>query len=231
MRFSLTHCMGGFTPAHFLWLNAFRTPEQPARAARQAARAGGGRQTHLGTTQRQEIIERTVTGLDYELVDVERSAAGLLRVTIDRIPGHSYSTGEAEFITVEDCERVTRQLQYVLDVEAVPYERLEVSSPGLDRPLKRRADYERFAGQEVQLTLKQAFKGRKNYRGQLQAATSGWRLALSGDNGGQALEFQLDEVREARLVPVLNFKGRGSKLPGANKAADAGRGVDGGLTR
>ena len=120
---------------------------------------------------------------------------------------------------------------YVLDVEAVPYERLEVSSPGLDRPLKRRADYERFAGQEVQLTLKQAFKGRKNYRGQLQAATSGWRLALSGDNGGQALEFQLDEVREARLVPVLNFKGRGSKLPGANKTADLGRGVDGGLTR
>lgn len=231
MRFSLTHCMGGFTPAHFLWLIAFRTPEEPARAQRPVGRASRSRQTDLGTTQRHPIIERTVTGLDYELVDVERSAAGLLRVTIDRIPGHSYPTAESEFITVEDCERVTRQLQYVLDVEAVAYERLEVSSPGLDRPLKRQADYERFAGQEVQVTLKDAFKGRKNYCGQLQAAPEGWRLALTGENSDKALDFQLDEVREARLVPVLNFKGRGGKMPGANKAADAGRGVDGGLTR
>ena len=185
----------------------------------------------MGTTQGNSVIERTVTGLDYELVDVERSAAGLLRVSIDRIPGRSYPTGEAEFVTVEDCERVTRQLQYVLEVEAVAYQRLEVSSPGLDRPLKRPADYERFAGQEVNLTLKEAFKGRKNYRGQLLALPDGWRLALTGDKSEQALDFQLDEVREARLVPVLNFKGRGSKLPGANKTADLGRGVDGGLTR
>jgi len=99
------------------------------------------------------------------------------------------------------------------------------------RPLKRPADYERFAGQEVNLTLKEAFKGRKNYRGQLLALPDGWRLALTGDKSEQALDFQLDEVREARLVPVLNFKGRGSKLPGANKTADLGRGVDGGLTR
>jgi ribosome maturation factor RimP len=185
----------------------------------------------LGTTQGNSVIERTVTGLDYELVDVERSAAGLLRVFIDRIPGRSYPTGEAEFVTVEDCERVTRQLQYVLEVEAVAYQRLEVSSPGLDRPLKRRADFERFAGQEVNVTLKEAFKGRKNYRGQLLVSPDGLRLALSGDKSEQALDFQLDEVREARLVPVLNFKGRGSKLPGANKTADLGRGVDGGLTR
>jgi ribosome maturation factor RimP len=106
-----------------------------------------------------------------------------------------------------------------------------VSSPGLDRPLKRPADFERFAGQEIQLTLKEAFKGHKNYRGQLLAVQDGWRLVLIGDKSEQALDFQLDEVREARLVPVLNFKGRGSKLPGANKTADAGRGVDGGLTR
>jgi len=220
MRLSLTHCMGGFTPAHFLWLIAFRTIDGQR-----------GRQTHLGTTQRHSIIERTVTGLDYELVDVERSAAGLLRVTIDRIPGHSYPGGDAESVTVEDCERVTRQLQYVLDVEAVPYARLEVSSPGLDRPLKRPADFERFAGQEIHLVLKEAFKGRKNYRGHLSATAHGWRLALSGEKSDLALDFQLDEVREARLVPVLNFKGRGSRLPGADKAADAGRGVDGGLTR
>jgi ribosome maturation factor RimP len=185
----------------------------------------------LATTHWHTTIERTVTGLDYELVDVERSAAGLLRVFIDRIPGRSYPGGEAESVTVEDCERVTRQLQYLLEVEAVPYERLEVSSPGLDRPLKRPADYERFAGHEVNVTLKLPFKGRKNYRGLLMAAGEGWRLALSGDKAEQALDFQLEEVREARLVPVLDFKGRAHRMPGAQQAADAGRGLNGGQTR
>ena len=185
----------------------------------------------MATTHWHTTIERTVTGLDYELVDVERSAAGLLRVTIDRIPGRSYPAGEAESVTVEDCERVTRQLQYVLEVEAVAYERLEVSSPGLDRPLKRPADYERFAGHEVNVTLKEAFKGRKNYRGQLMAAGEGWRLMLSGDKAEQALDFQLDEVREARLVPVLDFKGRARRMPGAQPAAVQLHGADGGQTR
>lgn len=187
--------------------------------------------TTQGTTTWHSVIERTLTGLDYELVDVERSAAGLLRVFIDRMPGRSYPTGEAEFVTVEDCERATRQLQYVLDVEAVPYARLEVSSPGLDRPLKRPADYERFAGQEVNITLKEAFKGRKNYRGQLLAGTEGWRLALVGEKGEQALDFSFEEVREARLVPVIDFKGRAGKATGAMQAADTDRGVDGGQTR
>ncbi len=185
----------------------------------------------MATTHWHTTIERTVTGLDYELVDVERSAAGLLRVTIDRVAGRSYATGDAESVTVEDCERVTRQLQYVLEVEAIPYERLEVSSPGLDRPLKRAADYERFAGHEVNVTLKLPYKGRKNYRGLLMAAGEGWRLALSGDQAEQALDFQLDEVREARLVPILDFKGRAHRMPGAQQAADASRAVDGGQTR
>jgi len=138
---------------------------------------------------------------------------------------------ELESVTVEDCERVTRQLQYVLEVEAVAYERLEVSSPGLDRPLKRPADYERFAGHEVNVTLKVAFKGRKNYRGLLMAAGEGWRLALTGDKAEQALDFQLDEVSEARLVPVLDFKGRARRMPGAQPAAAQLHGADGGQTR
>ncbi len=184
----------------------------------------------LATTHWHSTIERTVSGLDYELVDVERSAAGLLRVTIDRVPGRGYPTGEGEAITVDDCERVTRQLQYVLEVEAVPYQRLEVSSPGLDRPLKRPADYQRFAGCEINLTLKLPFNGRKNYRGTLHAADSGWRLALI-EPAGQALDFSLDEVREARLVPVLDFKGRARKPDAGAQAADAGRGADGGQTR
>ena len=91
-----------------------------------------------------------MTGLGYEMVDCERSAAGLLRVYIDKLPE---AAAAGEIISVDDCERVTRQLQYVLEVEAASYERLEVSSPGVDRPLKKAADYARFAGSDVQITL------------------------------------------------------------------------------
>jgi ribosome maturation factor RimP len=163
-----------------------------------------------------EAIERTVVALNYELVDVERAPRGLLRIYIDRLAGHIYPTGESEFILVEDCELVTRQLQYSLEVDAVDYARLEVSSPGLDRPLRREADYERFCGQAVSLTLKVPFQGRKVYKGELQRAEAGWTLEFSDGKTNQLLAFTLDEVREARLVPVLDFKGRGR---GASPAA------------
>ena len=153
----------------------------------------------------QAAIERTVTGLGYDLVDVERSARGLLRVYIDRLPNDP----QGEFITVDDCEKVTRQLQHVLEVEGCAYERLEVSSPGLDRPLKKPADYVRFSGEKVELTLKVPFQGRKKYQGVLgQADEGGWRLVFDDGKGEQALDFSLEEVREARLVPVVDFKGR-----------------------
>ena len=151
-------------------------------------------------------IERTVTGLGYELVEVERAARGLLRVYIDRVAEDP--TGE--FINVDDCEKVTRQLQHVLEVEGCAYERLEVSSPGLDRPLKKAADYARFSGEQVELSLKLPFQGRKRFSGLLGPGESegAWRLVFDEGKGEQALEFSLEEVREARLVPVVDFKGR-----------------------
>jgi ribosome maturation factor RimP len=170
----------------------------------------------------QQAIERTVSGLHYELVDLERSGGGLLRVSIDRVPGQAYPTGESAFVTVDDCEAVTRQLQHVLEVENCDYARLEVSSPGLDRPLKREADFERFAGAAIEVTLKLPFEGRKKWKGVLGVREGGWRLALEpaadAKKGatGQTLDFVFAEVREARLVPVLNFKGRQ-----ASKAAAA----------
>lgn len=165
----------------------------------------------------QQATETTVTGLGYELVDLERTGGGLLRVTIDRVPGKAYPTGESEFVLVEDCETVTRQLQYVLEVENCNYTRLEVSSPGLDRPLKREADYTRFAGLGVELTLKLPFQGRKKFKGLLGARDGGWRLLLEPAAGSkksepeQVLDFVFDEVRDARLVPVIDFKGRKAK--------------------
>lgn len=154
----------------------------------------------------QNSVERTVTGLGYDLVDTERSARGLLRVFIDR----RANDPQGEFITVEDCEKVTRQLQHVLEVEGCAYERLEVSSPGLDRPLKKPADYARFSGHVIELTLKLPFQGRRKYQGVLSAQDSGdgWRVVFNDGKGDQALDFTLEEVREARLVPVVDFKGR-----------------------
>lgn len=184
----------------------------------------------------QQAVAQTVAGLGYELVEVERAGRGLLRVTIDRIPGRVYGppgardTGEA--VTVEDCEAVTRQLQYVLEVESLDYARLEVSSPGLDRPLRHEADYRRFVGQAVRITLREAFEGRKHWEGVLgesadesaaEGAASRWTLQVVRAKGEPALElgFGLDEVREARLVPVLDFKGRKARAAAADDSPAA----------
>src|SRR3989338_7315530 len=91
-----------------------------------------------------KLVEVTVNGLGYELVDFERSGRGLLRVFIDKPKG----------ISVDDCQTVSNQLTRLFLVENVDYDRLEVSSPGLDRPLKKEADFVRFAGQKAQLKLR-----------------------------------------------------------------------------
>lgn len=177
----------------------------------------------------QDIAQQTVTGLGYELVDIERSAGGLLRITID-LP---WNPKLEQFVTVEDCEKVTRQLQFALEVEGIEYKRLEVSSPGIDRPLRTQQDFERFAGHEVDITLKapmgqaaggQVAPNRKKFRGTLERVeTGGWQLVWSDEppvKPGQkvskkrapaplqVLGFTLDELKEARLAPVVDFKGR-----------------------
>jgi ribosome maturation factor RimP len=176
-----------------------------------------------------EAIAGTVGGLGYELVDVERAQRGLLRITIDRIAGRAY-TPPGDFVTVDDCEQVTRQLQYALEVEGLEYTRLEVSSPGLDRPLKTEDQFERFAGLAVSVTLKVPFEGRKVWQGVLDKADAGgWSLVFRVGKAEQVLAFKFEEVREARLVPVVDFKGRKSNDSGpAGVAPDAVPGTDGG---
>lgn len=184
----------------------------------------------------QDTVEQTVTGLGFDLVDLERSAGGLLRVTIDwpwapAEPGQS--APEERFVTVEDCEKITRQLQYLLEVENVDYRRLEVGSPGIDRPLKKEIDYVRFEGQVVDITLKEPIgvtgadiaANRKKFRGTLERAADGvqWQIVWSdapepkpGQRVSkkrppvpmQAMAFALNEVQQARLAPIVNFKGR-----------------------
>lgn len=156
-----------------------------------------------------ELIEKTVTGLGYELVDVERAERGLLRVFID------FSAEDAEEkgpITVEDCATVSHQLSHVLTVENVPYERLEISSPGLDRPLRKFSDFVRFAGSEAIVKLRMAIPGtanRKSYQGIL-TEPEGEQLGIEfeGKDGPAVLNFTLADIDKARLVPQVDFRSR-----------------------
>ena len=109
------------------------------------------------------MAERTLAAMGYELVDIEFGQRGLLRVFIDAPAG----------IRIEDCEAVSRQLSAVLGVEDVDYKRLEISSPGLDRPLKKPADFVRFAGEEVTVKLKRPLEGRRHFEGILEVEPDG----------------------------------------------------------
>jgi len=135
------------------------------------------------------LIEQTVQGLDYELVDFETSPRGrLMRVFIDSPNG----------ITVDDCATVSNQLTRIFEVENVDYDRLEVSSPGLDRPLKKAADFERFAGQDVQLRLRMPIANQRNFAGVLQGLKDGV-VTLETEKG--PMEVPFEEIEKARLVP------------------------------
>jgi ribosome maturation factor RimP len=138
------------------------------------------------------LVEPAVTALGYELVGVEFSHGkpGLLRVYIDSEDG----------ITVHDCEAVSHQVSGLLDVEdpiAGQYS-LEVSSPGLDRPLFQARDFERFAGQAVRLRLTAPLNGRRNFRGLLRGMQGNQVIVQLDD---EELRVELDEIDQARLVP------------------------------
>lgn len=190
-----------------------------------------------------QTIENTVRGLGFELVELERSAGGLLRVTIDW--PWSPDDPHERLIGVDDCEQVTRQLQYVLEVEDIDYRRLEVSSPGIDRVLRHALDFERFQGEWVDVTLKapigaaaagQVSANRKKFRGELRKSAGGaWQLVWRDEPRAkpgqrvsarrtpapeQVLEFELDELQSARLAPVVDFKGRRGRAGDRDRKLD-----------
>lgn len=142
-----------------------------------------------------EFLEKTVAGLGFEVVDIEQSPRGrVLRVFIDK----PEKTGG---IDVEDCATVSNHLSRVLAVENIDYDRLEVSSPGLDRILKKLADFERFAGSEVNLRLRLPLAGRRNFNGVLRGVRDG-KVCLTVDTG--EVELELSNVDKARLVPKFD---------------------------
>ncbi len=138
-----------------------------------------------------ELLESTLEGLGYELVDLERSPRGkLLRVFIDKPGG----------VNVDDCVAVSNHLSRLLAVENVDYDRLEISSPGLDRPLKRASDFIRFAGESVKLKLRVALQGQRNFVGILREVNDG---VLKLEVDGKMLDLELSNLEKARLVPRL----------------------------
>jgi ribosome maturation factor RimP len=187
-------------------------PSLQGAALWQAQQQWAGRTAHFFLDFMADIFALTqeaLAGMAIELVDVERAPLGLLRVTIDRPEG----------VRIEDCEQVSKQLSRVFEVENIDYKRLEVGSPGVDRPLKRAADFVRFANERVEIKLREAVDHRKVYSGLLRApdsllaadATSATEFGLefqtqSGD--AQVLSFTFDDIDRAKLDPILDFKGK-----------------------
>src|SRR5512134_3840602 len=135
------------------------------------------------------LLEPTLEGLGYEMVDLEQSNRGrMLRLFIDKPGG----------VTVDDCAFVSHHLTRLFAVENVNYDRLEVSSPGLDRPLRKAADFARFAGERVKVHTRLPVDGQRNFTGILRGVRGG-DLELEAD--GRQLLLALSNVDKARLAP------------------------------
>lgn len=136
------------------------------------------------------ILEPTLTGLGYELVDIQVSNRGrFVRIFMDKPGG----------ITVEDCAAVSRHLSRVLEVEGIDYDRLEVSSPGLDRPLRKAADFARYAGQKVDVRMRLAdASGRRRFVGTLVGVDAS---VFAIDVDGSRTDLSFENLDRARLVP------------------------------
>lgn len=145
------------------------------------------------------LIEDTVRGLGYEVVDIEQTPKGrLIRLFIDK-------PDKAGGVDVEDCALVSNQLTRLFMVENVEYDRLEVSSPGLDRPLKKLEHFQRYVGQEIQLKTRLPIGNRRNFGGVL-TAVEGEKIRMTVE--GETVELEFAQVDKARLVPRFDTRGK-----------------------
>ncbi|MDO5059231.1 MAG: ribosome maturation factor RimP [Neisseria sp.] len=140
----------------------------------------------------QTLLERTLPGLGYELVDNELTAQGTLRVFIDKEGG----------ITVEDCATVSNHLSRLFMVEDVDYKNLEISSPGLNRPLKKAADFVRFAGEQAKIKTRLPIDGQKNFIGRIVGCEND-TVQIAFD--GKTADIEISNIDKARLKPEFKF--------------------------
>ena len=136
------------------------------------------------------LIEKLVTQLGYELVDFETVNGGqILRIYIDK----------GDLIDIEDCTKVSNHVNNVLSVETdYDYERLEVSSPGLDRVIKKLNDFDRFKGQKIKIKTRFAIENRKNFKAIL-SGTKGESIMIEVNNDSLLIDFE--NIDKARLDP------------------------------
>ncbi|WKZ33876.1 MAG: ribosome maturation factor RimP [Thermodesulfobacteriota bacterium] len=139
-----------------------------------------------------ELAGPVAEGFGLELVDVAYASEygrRVLRIYIDKPGG----------ITVEDCERVSRELSAILDVEdPIPQSyNLEVSSPGLDRPLKTEADFSRFRGRKARIKTREPIEGRRNFKAAIDEARDGEVLVTDFD--GKKFTIAISNIDKARL--------------------------------
>ena len=129
--------------------------------------------------------------MGYELVDLELANTGrLMRIFIDKAGG----------VDVQDCATVSNHLTRLLVVEGVDYDRLEVSSPGLDRPLKRPQDFARFVGERAQIKVRLPLNGRRRFVGKLQNVGE---VGIELDVDGELVSIAFSDIDKARLVPNI----------------------------
>ena len=139
----------------------------------------------------EELLESTLQGMGYELVEVERLAHNkLLRIFVDKEGG----------INIDDCVAISNHLSRLFAVENIDYGRLEVSSPGLDRPLRKEADFIRFIGETVKLKLRIPVQGQRNFVGVLREINNG---IIKLESEGKLFDLELSNLGKARLVPKL----------------------------
>jgi len=147
----------------------------------------------MGNEELKQLLEPAIEGLGYELIELEARVGGkdgVLRVFIDSDEG----------IGLEDCETVSRQISTLLDVEdPIPGRySLEVSSPGLDRPLTKAAHFRRFAGEDVRIKLSVPLEGRRNFRGAICAVNDD---SVEVEVDGEKHRLPIAKIASARLVP------------------------------
>jgi ribosome maturation factor RimP len=143
-----------------------------------------------------ESLQPVLAGLGYELVELEKARNGLVRIFLDHPNG----------IKVEDCVRVSNHLTRLFAVEGIGYDRLEVSSPGLDRPVRTLEEFSRFKGQLAKVKLVGLVDGRKRFTGRIAAVAPDGSIDFSDVQdapGGTGIRVTLDQIDKARLEPEL----------------------------
>jgi ribosome maturation factor RimP len=150
-------------------------------------------QTHLW-----ELFEPVVNGMGFDLIEIEHfpnPKHGVLRLFIDKPVG-----SEVENVVIEDCSAVSRQISALIDVED-PIRgqfNLEVSSPGLDRPLRRLQDFQRFTGSLVKLKTVMPLQGQRNFKGRLLEANEDV-VVIETDT--EEISLPMNAIEKARIVP------------------------------